>query len=55
MRVQGYIAIDNFRGQTKIVRGRDIDEIAAPPLTDDYEGRKRIELHLHTKMSALML
>lgn len=54
VRVQGYIAIDNFRGQTKIVRGHDIDEIAAPPLpTDDYEGRKRIELHLHTKMSAL--
>ncbi len=54
VRVQGYVNLDSYRGNTLFIRGREIDEIAAPPLpVDDYEGRKRIELHLHTKMSAL--
>lgn len=55
VRVQGDVEIDTFRGVSNLnVYGRIVDQIAAPPLpTDDYEGDKRIELHLHTKMSAL--
>lgn len=54
IRVQGDVDIDTYRGQQLYVFGRIVEEISAPPLpTDDYEGEKRIELHLHTKMSNL--
>lgn len=54
IRVQGDVDIDTYRGQSLYVFGRIVEEISAPPLpTDDYEGEKRIELHLHTKMSHL--
>lgn len=55
VRIQGEVKTDTYRGTpTLYVAGARINEISAPPLPgDDYQGKKRIELHLHTRMSAL--
>ncbi len=54
VRILGEVKVDDYRGQTLYVSGVKVEQISAPPLpSDDYPGKKRIELHLHTKMSAL--
>ena len=48
--ILGYASLDKFSGQT-FVRVDDFDIVPPPPLRDDNEEEKRVELHLHSKMS----
>ncbi|MBR1581794.1 MAG: PolC-type DNA polymerase III [Bacilli bacterium] len=53
IRVRGAIAIDSFRGNNYI-NCHFLDLLPDDELrNDDYEGKKRVELHLHTKMSEM--
>lgn len=51
-RVKGYVSRDNFRGSLQI-DVRMIEIIEGPQLRTDEENEKRVELHLHTKMSSM--
>ncbi len=55
VRIKGVAREETFRGVTSLsVSGTQFDIISAPTLpVDEHPGRKRIELHLHTRMSAL--
>jgi DNA polymerase-3 subunit alpha (Gram-positive type) len=50
VRVRGAIDTDKFSGD-KVIICHFIDLLPAKPLRDDPEPEKRVELHLHTKMS----
>ncbi|MCI1244649.1 MAG: PolC-type DNA polymerase III [Bacilli bacterium] len=52
VRIRGYIQPDKFTGEP-IVMCQFIDLLSAPPLRSDPEVAKRVELHLHTNMSAM--
>lgn len=51
-RVRGYVSRDNYRHNLSI-DVRFIEIIDGPELRTDDEPEKRVELHLHTKMSAM--
>nr|MDD6336470.1 PolC-type DNA polymerase III [bacterium] len=49
--VRGQVAMDRYQGEL-VLLNPDIAKVAAPVKTDDADI-KRVELHLHTKMSAM--
>ena len=51
-RVRGYVSEDTYRHNLKI-DVKTIEVIDGPELRTDNEPEKRVELHLHTKMSAM--
>jgi DNA polymerase-3 subunit alpha (Gram-positive type) len=52
IRLRGYTSSDRFTGQLKVT-GRGYELLPPPPLRDDKCEEKRVELHLHTKMSTM--
>mgnify|MGYP003311572628 CR=1 FL=1 len=52
VRILGYVSRDNFTGNLQI-DVRNLTPIEEPELRTDDEEEKRVELHLHTKMSAM--
>ncbi|MGI6081484.1 MAG: PolC-type DNA polymerase III [Limnochordia bacterium] len=50
--IRGSVQHDNF-SQELTLQPRDICRVPAPPMRPDTAPQKRVELHLHTKMSAL--
>ncbi|KRL45803.1 PolC-type DNA polymerase III [Lacticaseibacillus manihotivorans] len=52
LRVRGSVQEDNFSRELTIM-AQDVQEVKHPLPTDDVEGDKRIELHLHTNMSTM--
>jgi DNA polymerase III subunit alpha, Gram-positive type len=52
VRIRGYIDQDKFTGDPNVI-AQFIDILPAPALRDDPEPEKRVELHLHTNMSAM--
>lgn len=50
--VAGRTQFDSFDNET-VIMVNDISKSEAPVYHDDYEGKKRVELHLHTKMSMM--
>ena len=52
VRVFGYVTKDSYRGNLQI-DVRKIEQIEGPDLRKDEEENKRVELHLHTKMSSM--
>ena len=51
-RVRGYVSRDNYRKHLNI-DVKTLEIIEGPELRTDEESEKRVELHLHTKMSAM--
>ncbi|HEY8392491.1 MAG TPA: PolC-type DNA polymerase III [Capillibacterium sp.] len=51
LRVQGNLQYDEFAKET-VVMARNIQQVPAPQIKDEA-AEKRVELHLHTKMSAM--
>lgn len=51
-RVAGYMSKDKYSGQT-VLEARAIELLPAPELRKDEEKEKRVELHLHSKMSIM--
>lgn len=52
LRVKGQIQLDNFRKELTIM-GKHYYLLPDTPLRDDNSKEKRVELHLHTKMSEM--
>ena len=52
VRLRGYTEADRFTGAV-MVNARGYELLPPPPLRDDKEEQKRVELHLHTKMSTM--
>lgn len=52
VRVRGYAEIDRFTGQL-IINARGYEFLPPPELRTDKCEEKRVELHLHTKMSTM--
>ncbi len=53
IRIKGRVDIDKFKKEP-FVMAHYFDMLPDTPLrTDDYEGEKRVELHVHTKMSEM--
>ena len=52
VRVRGAIDLDKFNNQ-RIVVAHFVDLLPPKPMRDDPEEEKRVELHLHTKMSTM--
>jgi len=52
VRIRGYINQDKFTGEQNVMC-QFIDILPNPPLRSDSEVEKRVELHLHTQMSAM--
>jgi DNA polymerase-3 subunit alpha (Gram-positive type) len=50
--IRGSVQHDNF-SQELTLQPRDICRVPTPPIRPDTAPEKRVELHLHTKMSAL--
>jgi len=50
LRVEGRVGIDKFKKET-MVMGHLFFQLPPDPLRDDTSPEKRVELHLHTKMS----
>jgi len=51
-RIAGYMTTDKYSNQP-VLEARAIDLLPPPELRDDPEEQKRVELHLHTKMSIM--
>ena len=51
-RVRGYVSRDNYK-KNLTIDVRSLEVIDGPELRTDEETEKRVELHLHTKMSAM--
>ena len=51
-RVKGYVSKDTYR-HNLVLDVRSLEVIDGPELRTDDEKEKRVELHLHTKMSAM--
>lgn len=49
---RGNAQYDEYSGEVNVML-RDIAEIPAPPMKQDNAPEKRVELHLHTQMSAM--
>ena len=52
LRVRGSVQEDNYSRELTI-NAQDIQTVSHPDPTDDVEGEKRVELHLHTNMSQM--
>lgn len=52
VRVRGRVAWDNFNNDLNLMAD-DINLVERPSRKDTYEGQRRVELHLHTTMSAM--
>ncbi len=52
LRVRGSVQEDNYSRELTI-NAQDIQTVSHPDPTDDAEGEKRVELHLHTNMSQM--
>ena len=52
VRIRGYAQADRFTGQV-VVQAKGYELLPEPALREDKEAQKRVELHLHTKMSAM--
>ncbi len=53
VRIKGNVTLEKF-DLSKAVSISALDELPAPPLpSDTHQGEKRIELHLHSKMSVM--
>ncbi len=52
VRVQGTVDKDKYNGELYVM-GHSVDILPMTPLRKDSEEEKRVELHLHTKMSAM--
>lgn len=50
--VRGKAQFDQYAGET-IVMVNDLADIGKPPVRQDNADKKRVELHLHTQMSAM--
>lgn len=50
--VYGDVAYDKYSRDT-VITARDINRIDAPPIKEDNAEQKRVELHMHTQMSAM--
>ncbi|MDR2530855.1 MAG: PHP domain-containing protein, partial [Oscillospiraceae bacterium] len=53
VRVQGNYALDRFYGDYLIDSPTGIERVAKTVRGDSHSGEKRVELHLHSKMSAM--
>ncbi|MGI6733944.1 MAG: PolC-type DNA polymerase III [Anaerovoracaceae bacterium] len=51
IKVRGVLEFDSFEGEN-VIRARDMEKITVQKVTDQAE-EKRVELHAHTKMSAM--
>ncbi len=51
-RVKGYVSRDSYKGSL-VLDARSIEITEGPQLRTDDEEEKRVELHLHTKMSSM--
>lgn len=51
-KVSGTYEVDNY-ARKAIIKARSIELLPAPPMRDDTAEEKRVELHMHTKMSAM--
>ena len=51
-RIAGYVGLDKYSGKP-VLDARAIDLLPPPELRKDEEEQKRVELHLHTKMSVM--
>ncbi len=51
-RIAGYMSKDRYTGQP-VLEARAIELLPPPDLRTDEEKEKRVELHLHTKMSVM--
>ena len=52
VRIRGNAQADRYNGQVMVV-ARGYELLPPPPLREDKEENKRVELHLHTKMSTM--
>lgn len=52
VRIKGAVDNDKFNGELYVM-GHNVDIMPSTPLRKDNEEEKRVELHLHTKMSAM--
>lgn len=52
VRIRGALDRDKYRGTLEVI-AHFIDPLPPKPLRDDPEDEKRVELHLHTKMSTM--
>ena len=51
-RIAGYVSLDKFSKQP-VLEARAIELLPPPDLREDLEDERRVELHLHTKMSVM--
>ena len=52
VRVKGVVEYDTFARDT-VIMAREVEVIPSPKVRQDNAEKKRIELHMHTKMSAM--
>lgn len=52
VRVKGTVAFDNFSKET-VINANEVEVIPSPKVREDSAEKKRVELHTHSKMSAM--